>query len=182
MHKPPHETNPEGSGFAYVTLLREPEALLLSYLKWFCHTNGLDGDWTRCLDEHPGLPNLQIKMLNGFHLKNATPPLTSSELSIAVARLMGLDFFGITDRWSESVCLFHAVFGGTPRPSQFINVREGPQRHVPRFIKEWVKYSSALDTVLYAQSVRMFECRIQEVLESQQGPAYRACVAKYSGR
>ena len=38
-------------------------------------------------------------------------------------RLQAFAFVGITDYWQSSICLFHAMHGGTPRAESFANVR-----------------------------------------------------------
>ncbi len=53
-------------------------------------------------------------------------PLTfnTSHVAEAVRRIEhDLAFVGLTERFDESVCLFHARFGGHPVPAQFVNVR-----------------------------------------------------------
>ena len=54
------------------------------------------------------------------------PPLTlnASHVAEAVRRIeQDIAFVGLTERFDESVCLFHRRFGGRPVPAQFVNVR-----------------------------------------------------------
>ena len=37
----------------------------------------------------------------------------------------GLAFIGLVEHWELSICLFHAMFGGSPREAQFANTRKG---------------------------------------------------------
>ena len=41
----------------------------------------------------------------------------------AVRLVRRLAFVGLTERFDDAVCLFHARFGGRPVPAQFLNVR-----------------------------------------------------------
>ena len=50
--------------------------------------------------------------------------LNASHVAEAIRRIeQELAFVGLTERFDESICLFHARFGGRPVPAQFVNVR-----------------------------------------------------------
>ena len=56
--------------------------------------------------------------------------LNASHVAEAVRRVQhDLAFVGLTERFDESVCLFHARFGGRPVPAQFVNVRPTVVNH-----------------------------------------------------
>mmetsp|Transcript_29432 Transcript_29432/g.46374 ORF Transcript_29432/g.46374 Transcript_29432/m.46374 type:complete len:337 (+) Transcript_29432:62-1072(+) len=68
------------------------------------------------LDQYSSLwfmQNCQTKFLSG-HDCAAPVNLTNTEYNKALKALERLDFFGITDYWEESICLFHATFGLGP--------------------------------------------------------------------
>ena len=47
----------------------------------------------------------------------------------AIHALHSVVFFGITDFWNTSVCLFHKALNGPgPRPSEFLNTRPAPYK------------------------------------------------------
>jgi hypothetical protein len=73
----------------------------------------------------PQIPNCQIKMVLGYHCHRGIIPLpTELNLTLAIERISGpLFFFGMTNRWYESLCLFHAWFGGTIQPFESYNSR-----------------------------------------------------------
>ena len=58
--------------------------------------------------------------------------LGSSDVSLAVSRVRSnMAFAGLTERWAESVCLFHRIWGGVPRAESFANTRMNANRRVP---------------------------------------------------
>ena len=47
---------------------------------------------------------------------------------LALHRLRdGFAFVGLTEEWAISICLFHAMHGGTCRAAEFVNSRPGPE-------------------------------------------------------
>ncbi len=53
----------------------------------------------------------QVKMLNGIAC-TANIEITTTLLSNAIRRLSQLAFVGDADDYENSICLFHAMFGG----------------------------------------------------------------------
>ena len=52
--------------------------------------------------------------------------IDEKEFAEAKRRLQsGLAFVGLVEHWELSICLFHAMFGGTAREAQFANTRKG---------------------------------------------------------
>ena len=70
-----------------------------------------------------GMRGCQTKMVLGVPC--AAPfALNTSLLAEAVRRLRDdFRFVGLTDRWDQSICLFHARLGGEPVAAQFLNSR-----------------------------------------------------------
>ena len=58
-------------------------------------------------------------MLLGGKCALARHVTTAFPVAAAVANVEKLAFVGILDRWRESVCLFHAMYGGAPRDIEF---------------------------------------------------------------
>ena len=72
-----------------------------------------------------GVASCQTKMMLGEFCGRK---LEIDEMQYAEAerRLRtGLAFIGLTEYWDLSICLFHAMFGGAPRPGSFANTRRG---------------------------------------------------------
>lgn len=69
--------------------------------------------YVQALEERNALWGCQTKMLAGYgcHESHA---LTQQEVQRAMHRVAsGSDFVGLTERYAESVCLFHVKYGGT---------------------------------------------------------------------
>jgi hypothetical protein len=75
----------------------------------------------------PGVAACQTKMMLGeFCGKKPLVEMDEAQYAEAERRLRtGLAFVGITEHWDLSICLFHAMFGGVPRPGSFANTRRG---------------------------------------------------------
>lgn len=72
--------------------------------------------------DYPGLKSCMVKMLTGSKCA-ADVPVDEARLATAVAVLREAAFVGITDEWNESMCLFHAMYGGDLNEHVFQNVR-----------------------------------------------------------
>lgn len=60
--------------------------------------------------------------MNGFHCA-VDVEVTSEMTEAAIALLDGAAFVGLTEEWNDSICLFHAMYGGELNPHSFSNVR-----------------------------------------------------------
>lgn len=78
-----------------------------------------------------------VRMLNGLSCPEYSHPsglkkqaaLNQSLVKSAIKRIdQGFAFVGLTEEWDLSVCLFHAMFGGSCHPREFENTRPGTQR------------------------------------------------------
>ncbi|GBF91346.1 hypothetical protein Rsub_03666 [Raphidocelis subcapitata] len=155
--------------FAYVTLIREPVSHTISMAGWKCPSlrESREAGWR--LTE---LPRTSLRLTK----------LNEVNLTTALNNLLKLDFFGVTDRWTESICLFHATFGGEPRPSQFLNVRPGDNPSPPAWVVERIRANTVWDRRLYAVGAAAFQCRVDAVLASDRAASYTACVQKHSAK
>lgn len=169
----------QGPNDAYVTMVREPVELMISLAKWWRPEIILAPDnateWEACRQgKMKHLDDVQVKMLLGHHhLKPPPAPLEDVSVRAAFANLLSLDFFGDTDLWSESVCLFHAVFGGEPRPAEFLNVRKGLAVEVPPRVREMFVAMTRRDAELYA----LARAHLAERLEEAAGlPDFQRCM------
>ena len=71
---------------------------------------------------YPGIQGCQVKMLTGSYC--ASPdPVDPARVANAVARLKMAAFVGLTDEWDDSICLFHAMYGGRVESEFFTNLR-----------------------------------------------------------
>jgi hypothetical protein len=79
-------------------------------------------------------------------------------VDLAVSRINDNSFyFGFTDRWSESICLFHKWFGGSLRSFELKNNR--PTKHISLQKSDYESYD--LDTIFVRKAKRIFEKRLK---------------------
>ena len=86
-------------------------------------------------------------------------PLNHSELKAAQRRLEQFAFVGITDRYDESVCLFHAMAGGSRGPVavEFEDVRRDAAAHTHNTSHLLTGLKDPYDGPLYEKAVAIFE-------------------------
>jgi len=109
--------------------------------------------------EQPEVLGCATRMLTGFPCVGPTTVL-AEDVRAAVAAVSKLGFVGLTERWTESVCLFHRTFG-LPRPkrAQALNSRAGniygeEERGAAR---------DPADEAVYAEAARVFAARLRAV-------------------
>lgn len=72
---------------------------------------------------HPSIPGCQTKMMVSRNCADSRT-LSPEHLSLAKKRVTeDLSFVGITDAFNMSVCLFHHMHGGVPKPFMFQTVQ-----------------------------------------------------------
>lgn len=150
-HKPLGDGEWAAHPGAFVTMLRDPSARLVSAFKhgrhciqdcspemelgMACRTVRDNRRLYKCkalrraksLREYaaePAARGCAARMLIG-RACNDPLGLLSNETAKAVERLgsSGFAFVGLVEEWDLSVCLFHRLLGGTPRPQEFTAVR-----------------------------------------------------------
>lgn len=112
-----------------VTLFRSPAQRLLSGFKDRRHSDGFQAsdrgpDWLDLTPagyaRHRGIAGCYTRMLQNAKCACAAqcdPAHYRAE--VAVSRVASLGFVGLLEHWHDSVCLFHAVFGGEPVKAEF---------------------------------------------------------------
>lgn len=72
-------------------------------------------------------------------------------------------FVGITEEWEYSVCLFHAMFGGSVHRREFLNVRPGvlPSRGKQYNATILKGFKDESDGELYARVIEIFWSNIR---------------------
>jgi len=187
----------EGHG---VTMIRQPEQRILSAYHHKYHSWPLaemDGRYPR--DELEFAQTLQgcvTRMLtrSGSSYTSHVDPnwihwggpcggperATSKEKAEAIRRLTSFAFVGLTDKWELSMCLFHRVFGGRCRESDFVNSRHAkgdpsepsPATHYDaESLQGWTDPD---DAELYRTAVELFTARAarHNVSEESCRPCY----------
>lgn len=99
-------------------------------------------------------------------------PATGAEVTLAKERLReGFAFVGITDEWDMSICLLHAVFGGSCLASDFDVMNPGTNHSSdPYDTSELMGYTDAADGALYEEALTIFSEEMQRY-----GVSYESC-------
>ncbi|NCC55844.1 MAG: hypothetical protein EOM11_10280 [Erysipelotrichia bacterium] len=94
---------------------------------------------------HPDARNLQAQFLNGKSLKD-------------------FHFIGITERYSESIELFNAIFNSHLKSHHFENVNEKKEEQydVPFALRDAILKYNDLDNELYQYALCRFDLKIKE--------------------
>jgi hypothetical protein len=80
-----------------------------------------------CLYVSIYMNSCMTKMLAGHYCAEQGVEMTSYLIKLAEDRLINdFAFVGLTERWDESICLFHQMLGGIAREVEFENVRQAP--------------------------------------------------------
>ena len=86
-------------------------------------------------------------------------------LGNAVRHLNQTVWFGISDYWNASVCLFHKELNGPgPRPSEFKNTRKTPKSARARPTEEALEYmrlKNRREYILYEKALEHFKRRAE---------------------
>lgn len=98
-------------------MMREPYQRMLSH--WYDSDDGYPDDFAR---ENNGIV---VRMLVRDERTLYDRCCTEHEVQTAIDRLRTFAFVGLTEHWKLTVCLFHAMFGGEIRTSDFLNSRRG---------------------------------------------------------
>ena len=75
-----------------------------------------------------------------------------------------LAFVGLTERWNETVCLFHRMFGGSINPAEFMNFHHNHKHdsHQPYREDSLQGFRDDADEEVYAAAKERFESLLQE--------------------
>jgi hypothetical protein len=74
---------------------------------------------------YPGVLGCQTKMLTGHSCLSSLPSHQLPQLVEKAKEILSthMAFVGLTERWAESICLFHAMYGGHTSQFEFTNSR-----------------------------------------------------------
>lgn len=167
-----------------VVMLRDPVERLMSVYRWYLTDPGYHhmppmtpDNVLRIAKKEPARlkgHNMMTRMITG-RAKGAPPAASASAFRILRDNVT---FFGLTERWAESLCLFHCMLpGGTTfdpvectntRPT--LNMTADERRAAPalRDQPEWARVAETLeelnsqDVELYADAEELFEARLEE--------------------
>eukprot|EP00049_Salpingoeca_infusionum_P011117 m.191507 g.191507 ORF g.191507 m.191507 type:complete len:201 (-) comp14844_c1_seq1:193-795(-) len=164
--------------FNAVIMVRDPRQRLKSCFNYHKHANGISrkarAELMRSVKtplqyaHYPGIAGCQVKMLNGLRCAR---PATITQDMVERAKIVVRDsaFLGITEHWHESICLFHAMYGGTPHPQSLHNTRQTASIDISASSIEATAdtYSASddpFDFELYEYARHIFQQRLRKYL------------------
>lgn len=166
-------TDYEGKG---VMMLRSPRERQISAWRW--HTFGrddYDGDVSKFARSTAGCATRMLTQgvapgdSRGDDWRRAgcwgtPPPLSEADGQLAKQRLTQLAFVGLTEEWSLSVCLLHALFGGECSTAELENSRPTGNSDVSEdeASDAYGGFVDALDNDLYETGRRIFHERLRD--------------------
>ena len=93
---------------------------------------------------------------------------------LALSRLNGFAFIGLTEEWSLSICLLHVMYGGECLAVEFMNTRPSSgARASPTIGSSWGGATDTADLAVYAEASARFWKKVNEL-----GVSRRYCRAK----
>lgn len=175
----------------FVGIFREPRARAKSSHKFFSDRCGkmdvnskqrqcetapeLGCDCTMAAPEYAArMTGLVTKMLTGqsddstpcsFVIGECVDQHVKPDVDMALERLKGFKFIGLTEEWDLSVCLFHTMFGGNCSASEFSNVRltdsvvtDEDKSKEEKSMDDafWEDFVDPYDSVVYGAASRIF--------------------------
>eukprot|EP00440_Ansanella_granifera_P022616 gb/GFBE01024565.1/.p1 GENE.gb/GFBE01024565.1/~~gb/GFBE01024565.1/.p1 ORF type:complete len:433 (+),score=79.29 gb/GFBE01024565.1/:1-1299(+) len=143
QHQPVSMDVITASGLKVVGFFRKPSQRLISAFHNSLHASGFTSTEVSalnaecgvagpgCFAKYPGIAGCTARMLTGGNCAEAESardqPFDGGEarLEEALVTLKAMVFVGITERWDESVCLFHRMFGGRLNAAQLVDMHQG---------------------------------------------------------
>lgn len=183
-----HEFLPQPT--SYLTLLREPVDRCLSAYRhlqteaarrrWdvpaatFAQLLGMRRNWAGA----HFFDNCQVRYLAGEHGRPVSVPFgdcTQNMLAIALERLDELAFFGLTERFDESVVMLKRLLGWRFIYYRPLNVSAPlPSGTITEADRELARSHNLLDLELYEHAAELFAERVRE-----RGPAFQDTVRRF---
>lgn len=156
----------------FITMLRNPlDRVVSHYVEMKRITSQRPIPFSGTLDEfvRNEAPDKQTRMIAGRNLKF---PITSPETCLAVAKahLVNFPYFGITERFEESLRLLTYIFGWEPIVDYKIRNKSNPEEmpEVTEEIRQQILEKNKLDQQLYEFALKIFEERL-EVMNKELG-------------
>lgn len=95
-----------------------------------------------------------------FDADHACYHMAEPNVTLAIQRLDGFAFVGITEHFDESICLFHKMFGSKCHSIEFMNQRPGEYKYTKeeqeRMMAELKKQGDEWDVPFYEAATRRF--------------------------
>lgn len=122
------------------------------------HSVGLmqEGDATSSTAQHMAGCLVKTLTSSGQHPCLNHTRVSDQQVQLAVSRIKDFAFVGVVEQWTLSVCLWHAMFGGTIVPQVFIGAPAetlNPGTRTPSIMQWW---QDEADAKVYAAAVKRF--------------------------
>ena len=99
---------------------------------------------------------------------------SSSDVKEASARLEKVGFVGLTDQWDLSICLWHAMFGGSCLPAEFTNTRK-TTRTLSNDERDMLASFKLVDDAIYSKARERFLALLETYGVTPQSCANEFC-------
>eukprot|EP00746_Dinoflagellata_sp_MGD_P152250 gnl/MRDRNA2_/MRDRNA2_83536_c0_seq2.p1 gnl/MRDRNA2_/MRDRNA2_83536_c0~~gnl/MRDRNA2_/MRDRNA2_83536_c0_seq2.p1 ORF type:complete len:372 (-),score=52.67 gnl/MRDRNA2_/MRDRNA2_83536_c0_seq2:310-1425(-) len=134
------------------------------------YANGVKGCQVRMLthESHSAASRKENTCGGGVGLKEGQKPapVSKEQIQIAIDRVNEMNFVGITSEFDFSICLFHAVYGGTCSDHDFVplvhNVPKVDTNEIAKQVAILKDYKDEIDTPLYEAVEKRFWTLMQK--------------------
>jgi peptidoglycan/xylan/chitin deacetylase (PgdA/CDA1 family) len=160
--------------FAYMTMLRDPVARIVSHYRWALrtpvsrlHRQVVDErlslrEYVERSDYAPLFNNAQTRLL-GAECVGEQPPASPATLERAKRNLERIALIGITERFEESLRMFRARLGWSGGGHPVDNAAPGRPVEPTDAEREAIESRNALDRELYVHAEALLESRLAEI-------------------
>ncbi|CAE7731803.1 CPK2, partial [Symbiodinium microadriaticum] len=182
QHRPFSMEQIQGRTLHVAAMFRQPSQRIISAKADGLHASGLsptgyaelrrkcEHEPTECFARYPGIAGCMTRMLTGKNCaedsNDRTAPFDGGRALVDEAKkVVGeLSFVGLTERWNESVCLFHRMFGGSVNPAEFMNFHHNHRHDGAHHYGEdrLNGFRDEADEAVYAAAQERFESLLRE--------------------
>ncbi|CAE7676867.1 hypothetical protein AK812_SmicGene10751 [Symbiodinium microadriaticum] len=183
QHNPVSQMQTRYEKWQVVGMFRRPAQRLISAYHNGLHASGFQKEeyqdmvqaCTRgekavaCYARYPGIAGCTARMLTGGDCAEASSKRNGEpfdggrqRLRQALEMLEDMAFVGLTERWDESVCLFHRMFGGSVSTAQLVDFHSGGS-HQDLYDESVLNgFRDQVDEKIYAAAERRFEKLLEQ--------------------
>ena len=196
-HRPVSEEQLLRDQIRAAALFRQPSQRIISAHNDGFHANGFSKNDTEalltacrgnssiasheCFARFPGIAGCMTRMLTGKtcaegSVARGAAPFDGGKALVLDAKktIAGLAFVGLTERWNETVCLFHRMFGGSINPAEFMNFHHN-HKHGSQLLYQEDSlngFRDDADEEIYAAAQQRFESLLKEHVPAGQSACH----------
>jgi len=196
QHQPLILSDVESKSEDYAGFFRKPSQRLISAYFNGLHASGLDsttnsglhsacdGKGPGCYAKYPGIAGCTARMLTGKNCADAGGASNpdsfdggASLLDKALENIDKMSFVGLTERWDESICLFHRMFGGHMSTAQMVDFHQGTSHNEGYDESQLDGFVDEVDEKIYEKAKKRFEELLSEHVPDGEEPCGNAFAA-----